>query len=767
MQARIYDTFRSLLEGISALYITTNTTANLMSKFPLSSHVTQQCLALVLMLASTVSANAADYQLCGPALVLPPRPTVEVMPSEPGETSIEADSADLIEDATSVLRGNVQVVRDTKQLGADEARYDKINGQLEASGHLQFWDQGAYISGTHGNFSIEEDITIVEQAKYLLQDSHAHGAAGVLTLEGSNILKARDARYSTCNPDDEVWVLEADSIHLDKTDDRGTARNVWVNFKGMPVFYSPYLSFPLSDARKSGFLTPSFGGSGNSGIEATVPYYFNIAPNFDATLATRAMSDRGVQLQGEFRYLFPWGEGQLGAEALADDKEFNDDRFALKFRHQNEFTDRIEGDLDFNWVSDSTYFEDLGSSLNISGQTHLQQRGDLRYRGDWFNARTRVQNYLTIDRSIASDDRPYKQLPQFTFNTTFRERNRELNFGAQAEAVSFDRRSSVTGVRWDLNPYVSFPIRSAATYIIPKAGLRYTGYNLDSTSAGQSDNPSRFLPDFSLDSGLFLDRPFSFAGKGYLQTLEPRLYYLYRPFDNQNDLPIFDTGEYSFNFAQLFRDDRFSGPDRIGDANQLTVALTSRILSGSGGEELLHASIGQIRYFRDRKITLPTNLRDTRSGSDIVAEVSASLNQSWRASAGTQYDTSASRTNKNTLSLRYQPDSRRVVNLAYRFVRDEVEQTDLSATWPLVHNWRAVGRWNYSLEGQRTLEAFAGFEYEGCCWGLRLVGRRYLTSASGEYNNAVFMQFELKGLAGVGNATEFLQKSIPGYQNEF
>ncbi len=738
-----------------------------MSKIPLSPHITHQCVALVLMLVSTVPAIAADYQLCGPALELPPRPTVEVMPSQPGETSIEADTADLIEGGTSILRGNVQVVRDTKQVEADEARYDKTNGQVEAIGHLQFWDQGAYISGSRGNFSIDEDITIVEQAKYLLQGSHAHGEAGVLTLEGSDFLKAQDARYSTCNPGDEAWVLEADSIQLDKTDDRGTARNVWVNFKGMPIFYSPYLSFPLSDARKSGFLTPSFGGSGNSGIEATVPYYFNIAPNLDATLATRAMSDRGVQLQGEFRYLFPWGEGQLGAEALADDKEFNDDRFALKFRHRNTFTDRIKGDLDFNWVSDSTYFEDLGSSLNISGQTHLQQRGDLSYTGDWFNARTRVQNYLTIDRTIASEDRPYKRLPQFTFNTTFRERNRKLNFGAQAEAVSFDRRSSVTGVRWDLNPYVSFPIRSAATYIIPKAGLRYTGYNLDNTSAGQSDNPSRFLPDFSLDSGLFLDRPFNFAGKGYVQTLEPRLYYLYRPFDNQDNLPIFDTGEYSFNFSQLFRDDRFSGADRIGDANQLTVALTSRVLSGSGGEELLRASIGQIRYFRDRKITLPANLRDTRSGSDIVAEVSANLNRSWRASAGTQYDTSASRTDKNTLSLRYQPDSRRVVNLAYRFVRDEVEQTDMSAAWPLVHNWRAVGRWNFSLEGQRTLEAFAGFEYEGCCWGLRLVGRRYLTSTSGEYNNAIFMQFELKGLAGIGNANEFLRKSIPGYRNEF
>ncbi len=719
--------------------------------------------ALLLALPSP----AADYALCGPALLLPARPKVEVMPSQPGETTIESDNADLSESGVSILSGNVQVVRDTKQVSADEGRYNKATGHIQANGNLRVWDQGTYLAGSRGEFSVDDDFTVVKNARYTLRDAHAHGDAGVITVKDSQILKARDARYSTCNPDDEAWVLEADKIKLDKQEQRGLAHNVWIKFKGVPVFYSPILSFPLSDARKSGFLSPSFGLSGNSGTEISLPYYFNIAPNMDATVTARGMSDRGVQLQGEYRYLFPWGSGQIGAEALPSDSVFNDDRAALKFKHHTDFSNRLQSNLDLNWVSDKSYFEDLGSSLDISSQTHLLQSGDISYSGNGFWARTLLQNYQTIDRSIIPANRPYKRLPQFLIQSNLPERNRRINFSGRAEVVNFDRRSSITGIRWDLNPQVSFPLRSAAGYIIPRLGLRYTGYSLDGTSAGQSNSPSRIVPDFSVDGGLFLDRPFRFAGNQYTQTLEPRIHYLYRPFSNQNDLPVFDTGEYSFNFSQLFRDDRFSGADRTSDANQVTLALTTRILDKSSGDEFLHASIGQIRYFRDRKITLPGIVRDTRTGSDIVAEITANLNRQWRTSAGTQYNTASNKTSKNTLAVRYQPDTRRIMNLAYRFVRGQVEQTDISTAWPLLRNWRAVGRWNYSLKGDRTLEAFAGLEYESCCWGLRLVTRRYLANSTGEYNNGVFVQFELKGLAGVGNANEFLNRQIPGYRNEF
>jgi LPS-assembly protein len=342
-----------------------------------------------------------------------------------------------------------------------------------------------------------------------------------------------------------------------------------------------------------------------------------------------------------------------------------------------------------------------------------------------------------------------------------------VNVNAIGEFVHFDRRDSVTGIRWDLRPYVTLPYRTASTFVVPKATLRYTGYSLDGRAPGLSDDPSRLLPTFSLDSGLFLERHTLFASRQLVQTLEPRLYYLFTPFDRQDDLPVFDTGEYTFSFAQLFREDRFSGADRVGDAHQVTLALTTRFLDERSGAELLRASIGQIRYLRDRKVTLPGVARDTTRGSDLVAEVVANLDRRWRVSAGAQWDPRETRTDRNTVAVRYQPDDRRVLNLAYRFVRDAVEQTDLSFAWPVAQHWRAVGRWNYSLEGSTTLETFAGVEYEDCCWGFRVGGRRYLNSFGGEHNTAVFAQLVLKGLTALGDAREFLSRSIPGYRNEF
>ncbi|MDX1514791.1 MAG: LPS assembly protein LptD, partial [Gammaproteobacteria bacterium] len=395
-----------------------------------------------------------------------------------------------------------------------------------------------------------------------------------------------------------------------------------------------------------------------------------------------------------------------------------------------------------------------------------ERRGDLTYSGNFWWARARVQDYQTLDETLAPSSRPYERLPQLFAATSLRERNREINVGGIAEFVSFDRDASVTGNRMDLRPYVSFPMRTAGTFIVPRAIVRYTQYDLDNTASGADDSPSRLIPTFNLDSGLFFERPFTLGGRSMIQTLEPRAYYLFTPFDNQDDQPVFDTAEYTFSFAQLFRDDRFAGADRVGDANQLSLALTSRFLE-TGGNELFRASVGQIRYFRDRKVTLPADIRDTRNASDLVAEVAANLAQRWRVLGAIQWNTNDDVTNRSTIALRYQPNRRSVLNLAYRFVRGVAEQTDLSFSWPIAQNWRAVGRFNYALNLDTDLETFAGIEYESCCWGLRLVGRRYLSNTEGEHTNAIFLQLELKGLTGVGSASQFLERNIPGYRNEF
>ena len=744
---------------------------------------------LLLALAATAllaGAAAADdeWLQCGPGFQVPQRPPSEAAGSgaDPETIHLSADRAELVEGG-SRLTGNAVAEQGTRQLRSDEIVYDQSEEVIKARGNVRFWDEGVFIAGDHARAEIERDVITVEPAAtFMLEDRHGHGDAAVLTRFGDERTTADDATYTTCNPGDADWRVTASHVEFDHVEEFGTARNMWVEFKGQRVFYTPWMSFPLSDRRKSGFLPPTYGVSGSRGVELTTPYYFNLAPNYDATLTARTMSDRGVQAQGELRLLSrAYGSARLAAEHLPSDSKYDDDnRTAFDLSHRHRWSSRWSTDARLEWVSDPEYLGDLGSSLSQSSRTHLPRRFDARYGGDGWSALMRFQDFQTVDRASG---RPYAELPRIFLRTNLPEKNRAPNVGATAELTYFEHRSRTTGTRVDVQPSFTYPLRTAGTFVTPKASLHFTGYDLNRTvaEASRDDDPSRLVPSFSLDSGLFFERPVTLSGKSLTHTIEPRLYYLRVPFERQDDLPKFDAGRPSFSFAQLFRENRFSGGDRIGDANQVTVSLTSRLLDERGGE-LARASIGQIRHFRDRKVTLDEDDEpETTRASDLVAEVETRPAREWRLRAGIQYDTGTDRTEKNALNLRYQPDRRSVVNVGYRLVRDvdpsrTIEQADLSFAWPLGANLRTVGRWSLALneDENRTLEAFGGLEYESCCWGIRVVARRFLSGRSGQdgsrddYSNGLFLQLELKGLTGTGRRTEeLLTRGIPGYENEF
>ncbi len=715
------------------------------------------------------------WALCGNKFQLPARPALESPVGVPGETQMAADGADLADEKVSTLVGNVQIYKDGLQLQADKVVFDSETEIADAYGNARLWsDKGLFLHGETGRMDLANDINAANQAEFMLWEPHGHGTADSLTLVEKRLLQGTNVQYTTCNADDVTWVVNASEMELNRVEEWGKASDVTVEFGGVPIFYSPHMTFPLSDKRKTGFLTPGYGHTAATGFEVIVPYYWNIAPERDATFAVRGMSKRGPMLMGEYRYLLDSdAKGVLEAELLPRDLEREEFRGLVHFRHSGKIKGNWSSRVDYHHVTDSDYFIDLGTNLNVTATQFLNRYGSLTYSGNHWFARAKVQAYQTVDRTVTNASRPYRQLPNLLFQYDPPERNRQLHTLLRGEYVYFQREDRVIGHRLDIKPTVKFPIRTSGAFLIPSATLRATHYRLEDTPAGIDAEINRFSPSGNVDAGLFFEREFDFSGGRYTHTFEPRLYYLYRPYESQSDIAVFDTSVYSFNFGQLFRDDRFSGPDRVGDANQVTVALSSRVLAPDG-DELLRASVGQIRYFRDRKVTLPGSTVEDDNESDIVAEAAARLYKHWRVIGGLQWNMDESRTDKSTISLRYNPDSRRVVNLSYRFVRDVVETGDLSARWPFGINWAAVGRLNYSIPERQLIDTFAGVEYNSCCWAFRAVGRRFLVAdtdngaGDAEYEKGVFLELELKGLAGVGNsAATFLKRSIPGYQNEF
>ena len=748
-------------------------------------------LAPAILAVFSSTAFGADYGApqCGPGLEVPERPVVETPEpgADPGTIRLSADAADVTEDGASRLRGNVRVEQDERLLTSDQLVYDQSDQVIEATGNVRFWGDGVYVAGDRARAEIENESIAVEPATaFIIEGEQGRGEASSIRTAGTERMTANDVTYTTCDPGDSGdvdWRITASRVEFDRPEDTGVAHDTWFELKGQRVFYLPWISFPLSGQRKSGFLTPTWGAGRAGSVEVTTPYYFNLAPNRDATLAARMMSGRGVQAQGELRFLSrTWGFGRLAAEVLPYDSEFEDDRTAFDLAHRHDWTDRWSTDARLEWVSDPGYLQDLGADLSQTSRIHLPRRLDARYRGDDWDALVRFEDFQTLDRTVLPHDRPYARLPQVLLRTNAPERSRALNLSATAELAYFDQRSLTTGARVDLRPSLSYPIRDAGTFVTPKATLHFTRYDLDRSEAEASldDEPERLVPSFSLDSGVFFERPVALDSRSLTHTIEPRLHYLLVPFSRQDDLPSFDTSRPSFSFDHLFRENRFSGGDRLGDTSQLTLAVTSRLLDERGGE-LARASLGQIRYFRDRRVVLDEgDGPETTDFSDFVAELEARPARKWRLRASLQYDTDASRTDKNAVHVRYQQDRRSVVNAAYRRVRDmgpeeAIEQADLSFAWPMGSHWRAIGRWSFALDDdtERTLEAFGGLAYESCCLAFRAVARRFLSNAdaSGDedrYSNGLFLQLELKGLTGSGGRPDALfTRSIPGYENEF
>ncbi len=727
-------------------------------------------------LATPVTAavsQPSDAQ-CGSAFeFIGPDPAVAARAKASGQPIyVVADSSEAEPGGEIRLRGQAAIVKGDRQLNADEVTFNRDQQAAVATGAVVFGDSRMMLEGSSLEYNIDADQGTIENASYALREKRARGRATRIIRRDASRHTLEGAFYTTCPPGKRDWALRSSKVDLDFDKGEGSARNVVLDFKGIPILYSPYFSFPLSDKRKSGFLAPSAGTSDELGFELRAPYYLNLAPNYDATITPRYMSKRGLMMEGLGRYLFTDFQGEIGGTYLPSDSEAGRDRNSVSFMQSGAFTPRWTHYLTFNRVSDDAYFEDFGKGINDVSTTHLQRLATTSYNGDNWRLKGQVETYQTL-----TGTQPYRRLPQLMFNTSgFAPGG--LSYALDSEYTLYDHPDQVDGARLDLYPSLSLPWERAAFRIEPRVGFRYTQYDLNNQLPGQDDAPTRSVPIVSLDSGLFFERDLDLWGVSAMQTLEPRLYYLYVPNRDQDDIPLFDTGDTDFSFQSLFRSNRFSGPDRQGDANQVTTAVTSRFLSAASGSELFRGSIGQVRYLRDRQVALRAGPAVEASESAIVGELWARLTRALLARGDLEWDPDSGSTQRSVFGLYYRPQNGLLLNASYRMRRElpnlsapglteSMEQIDLSGVVPLGRNWQLVGRSYYSLPESKIIESFVGVGYESCCWGARVVTRRYVRDLGGDTTSAILFELELKGLTNIGNKVEnLLTEGVFGYNRD-
>ena len=795
---------------------------------------------------------------------------------KPFENAKELEHSDLIrvtakemlfaQRGTSIGQGGVTITRFGQQIIANKAYLyrDPKTGKLSSidlidnvvirepnhlviakNGHLDLKTKGEtlhdilYRTAIYSNREQEKNQVYtgaeLEQNRKVTQ-LNAWGHAAEFKQMVARVYDMQDVSYSTCPPASRAWQVRASDINLDKNTGRGVARNARIYVKGVPIFYTPYLNFPLDSRRQTGFLTSTIGNSSKSGFYARAPFYWDMAPNYDSTLTPAYLSKRGIQLSELFRYLTPTSTGNFYVAALPSDRAFvdqknsyqakyggstdpyvqadlqrlrnaNDTRKSVFWKDDTRFNEHWFANVDYSYVSDDYYLSDLRNNFSEVTQNQLLQQGQIGYENEHWKMLTRIQGYQTlhpVDQNPVQNQ--YTRLPQIVIEGNYPNGSGKLNYSFMNDLTYFQLHNTPgsstmppTGTREHIQPGISMPFIKPYFYFNPRLQFALTKYELSHSD----NNPSRALPIFDIHSGLYFDRNLSIASQGYRQTLEPQIYYLYVPYKNQDNLPVFDTTVNTLTYDELFMYNRFSGLDRIGDANQISYGFTTRLIEEQSGFEKLRAGIGQILYFRERKVTLcsPTSATnsffpciDTRDNSEnnhnkspLSGMLTYNLNPQWSLIGNSIWDTEFNQFDNQSITLHYQPNEQKIINLGYGFVRNgdiqsndapnssasNLFQTDFSFAWPISRDWGMVGRWTQNWNHHHFQNLLYGLQYDSCCWAVRFITGRAFDNLSPnntyQYNTQFFIQFALKGLGNYGNAdpTSLLSSSISGYQSHF
>ncbi|MEH6465753.1 MAG: LPS assembly protein LptD [Shewanella psychromarinicola] len=696
-------------------------------------------------------------------------------------TGISDDQIVIISDQSTVaynnqaeFSGDVSFSQGRRHIAADNAVLDQKQQRLNANGNLIFKDELFTITANSLEAQMSANNATLKGAQYWLHGQQVHGDAEKLQITSDNNLLLTKTNFTTCPPGDESWLLEAEMIKIDSEEEWGEIWNAKLRIANIPVLYIPYMTIPVSDKRKSGFLFPSFSTSTTNGVEISTPYYWNIAPEFDLTFTPDYMSSRGLYTKTEFRYLA--GErqnGQVNFEYLGSDNKLtnNANRYLYHWSHQGAVNDNWRVRANYTDVSDNNYFNDLNSDVNQSTDNQLSRIGEASYfERDWdFNMR--VQDI----KVLGEDEKPYQVMPQLNFNYRSADIINSIDFRFNSELTNFRHQDNEnnTATRLHLVPSLIWPIQGPAGSFTSEVKLLQTQYwqqNIDDDST-LDDSISRTIPQARLHVQVNFERATQLFDEQYRQTLEPQIQYLYVGYEDQSNIGIYDTAQLQEDYYGLFRDRQYSGLDRVADANQFTLGFTTRLFDQTNREKLKF-SVGQIIYLENSKVSIENTYEEaTQSTSVLAAELDAQLYNDWFVSGSVQHDTETGKNKKNEVTLDYRPSNDRLLQLSYRYVPDllntntndqvDISQAGVRASWPISDNLYFVGNYYYDLNESRSIETYTGVQYESCCWALRLsyhyrIKTNYDDDLSEtidgreEFESGVYLNFVIKGLGGSG-----------------
>jgi len=694
-----------------------------------------------------------------------------------GNITVNSNSALLVKDALAVFEGDVSIVSPMSTITANSANILDNGREIRATGNVQYTDALLQVNSEGVEVNSNLKLLQMQETNYKIAGINGRGGAELLSISQERGVSLENVSFTTCPEGNEDWKIQASEISIESGKPFGEAYNTRFYVGGLPIFYLPYFAFPITAERQTGFLFPQFGSSSTTGLEWEQPFYWNIAANVDGLISTRLMTNRGVQLKSEFRYLSDNHAGELQLEYLPNDngRVTDKERYFYRFFHRGKLSGNWSISADISDLSDDNYIIDLGSDFYNQADTHLYRQAGVNFSSQALDFSVFVRDFTTIGASASN----YRALPEAKLNYT-NSLNELLNVGVKSELAYFENDSLVLpdALRFHVEPSISIPYQRAWGELLAQASVLHTYYKQDLKDENfglLEEEVNRTLGQARLYGALIFEKPQRLFGTDYTLTVEPKAQYLFTSFEEQSNIGLYDSTALLTNFNNLFRGQEFTGLDRINDNNQVTLGTTSRLIDSSNNEILI-ASIGQILYVRDSEL-----IDERREGnrSSIAAELDWQVNQNWFLRSDIQVGNQSNQVERSSLSTEYKLDHNKLVQINHRYIRElsneRIDQVGVTASWPIADNWHWVGRYYRDLQRSRSIETFMGIEYESCCWALRLTLRRNLATRFNnngvrdlnDFDSGIGLQFVFKGMGNSDRKVDMLSQGLFGYRQPF